>query len=113
MTMYRKLLAMTSALLLAYGAGEALAFTTIKCGSKNYKWSPPNVYATMYATRAGSVSFPVGPWRDALQSVVNRWHDNPSNLDYSASFDDSNVGLGSGQSEVRWDSGFGAPARTN
>jgi len=106
--MYRKLWAMTSALLLAVGIGEAGAYNTIKCGTLNARWA-----SNVYTTSASGTGFPVGPWRNALTTVVNRWHGNPSNLGFSVSYDDPSIGLGNGQSEVWWTSGFGAPAITN
>lgn len=90
-------------------SGEASAWTWwIKCGTTNAKWS-----GNFYNARASSVGFPVGPWRDALKSVVSHWNSNPSNLGYSMIYDDPSVGMGNGQSEVWWSSGFGAPAVTN
>jgi hypothetical protein len=97
------------ALGLAMMSGEASAWTWwIKCGATNAKWS-----GNVYSTSASAVGFPVGPWRDALQSVVSHWNSNPSNLAYGISYNDPSVGLGNGQSEVWWSSGFGAPAITN
>ncbi|NOT54075.1 MAG: hypothetical protein HOP18_05675 [Deltaproteobacteria bacterium] len=106
--MYKKLCVFTSALLLAAGIGETFAYNTIKCGTLNAKWT-----SNSYATSASGVGFPVGPWRDALASVVSRWYNNPSNLGFSVSYGDTSVGMGNGQSEVWWTSGFGAPAIAN
>jgi hypothetical protein len=106
--MYRTLVALMSACLLAGGAGKTFAYSQLQCGSLNLRW-PSNIYSTS----AGSVSFPVGPWRDALASVVSTWNGNASLLAYSVSYDDPSVGLGNGQNEVWWSSGFGAPAITN
>lgn len=102
---HKRLLALVGAAILACGSGEASAYTWIKCGSTNVKWS-----SNVYAARASTGGFPAGPWRNALASVVGHWNANPSNLGYSISYNDSSVGLGNGQSEVWWDSGFGAPA---
>lgn len=106
--MYKNLCAFTSALLLAAGIGEAFAYNTIKCGTVSAKWT-----SNSYTTSASAIGFPVGPWRNALASVVSRWHNNPSNLGFGISYDDPGVGLGNGQSEVWWTSGFGAPAIAN
>ena len=106
--MYHKLFAITIAILLTYGAGNAFAYTLIGCGSSNLKWA-----SNVYATSAASARFPVGPWRNALAFVVNRWNNNPSLLGYSITYNDPSVGLGNGQSEVWWSSGFGAPAVAN
>jgi hypothetical protein len=106
--MYRTLVVLMSACLLAGGARDTFAFSQLKCGSLNLRW-PSNIYSTS----AASVSFPVGPWRDALASVVSRWNGNASLLAYSVSYDDPSIGLGNGQNEVWWSNGFGAPAVAN
>lgn len=106
--MFRKLCAMTGAFFLVMGMSEAGAYNTIKCGTLNARWA-----SNSYTTSASSVGFPVGPWRDALASVLSRWNNNPSNLGYSAIYGDTSVALGNGQSEVWWTSGFGAPAVAN
>lgn len=105
--MYRMLFALTTALLLACGAGDAFAYNLIKCGGQPVKWS-----SGVFAVSAHSAGFPAGPWRDALAYVVSRWDNNPSLLSFSISYDDPNVGRNNGQSEVWWSSGLenGAPA---
>lgn len=109
--MYNLLCTITMALLLmAWGPGESFAYTVQKCGILNLKWA-----SSVYTTTANSKGFPVGPWRDALNDVVNRWHNNPSLLGYSVRYTDPNAylfNLGNGVSEVWWSTGFGAPAAT-
>lgn len=88
---------------------QAFAWTPVAtCNGKNLKWSGSNA-----SLRAASVSFPVGPWRDALAESVTRWYNQPSNFYISMSYDDPSVGLGNGQNEVWWSNNFGAPAVTN
>ena len=106
--MYRKLLALTAAILLTYGAEEAFTYTLwIPCGGGYVTWP-----SFSYTPSASSADFPVGPWRDALAYVVGRWNANPSSLGFSISYDDPSVGRGNGESEVWWEPGPGAPAIT-
>jgi hypothetical protein len=106
--MYQTLLAITTAILLTCGTGNALAYTLIRCLGQNVKWA-----SNRYAVSAASVSFPPGPWRNALASVVNSCHNNPSLLGYSISYNDPSVGLQNGQSEVWFSAPFGPPAVAN
>lgn len=60
------------------------------------EWGSNNV--TM---RASSVSFPVGSsYRTALSNVVSRYFNNPSNMWFTQTWDDTSVGLNNGQNEV-------------
>lgn len=90
------------------GVEQAFAYNLLKCGNKNLNWA-----GNQYHTRASAVGFPAGPWRNALADVVNHWNKNPSKLRYSIQWNEPGVGMGNGQNEVWWTSGFGAPAIAN
>jgi len=83
-------IAIAAACLLA-GAGvqHADGYTTFG------EWSGSN-----FTLRGATVSFPVGVWRSALQTVETRFDVNPSNSYMNHSWNDGSVGIGNGQSEV-------------
>lgn len=76
-------------------AQPAAAYDHYHCLGENIRWS-----GNGKTLRASSVSFPTGPWRNALQQAVNRWNLNPSNFNYGLTTDSGGVALGNGSSEV-------------
>jgi hypothetical protein len=79
-----------AAILLAAQAYIAEAYVT------HGRWSSNQI--TM---RASSVSFPSGSsYRTALQTVANRYFNNPSQMWFSQLYDDTSVSFNNGQSEV-------------
>ncbi|NBQ68435.1 MAG: hypothetical protein EBU46_06195 [Nitrosomonadaceae bacterium] len=91
-----------AALFLATMTQQASAYTTIKCGGSSTKWSGNN-----YTVRASSVGFPVGPWRDALSSVVSHWNGNPSNLSFGVVWDEPAVAANNNENEAWWEANNG------
>jgi hypothetical protein len=60
------------------------------------RWAGNNV-----SMRAAGVSFPAGnPYRRALQAVVDRFYQNPSQQWFTQLYDDPSVGRGNGESET-------------
>ena len=94
------------ALLLSALVQDATASTWQMCGGTKVKWPSESVNL-----RASSVGFPVGSsWANALQSVVTRWTNTASDMDYSLTLNEPGVALGNGQNEVWWTDSLGAPA---
>lgn len=91
-----------AALFLATMTQQASAYTTIKCGGSSTKWSGNN-----YTVRASSVGFPVGPWRDALSSVVSHWNGNPSNLSFGVVWNEPGVAANNNENEAWWEANNG------
>ncbi|MFN7976240.1 MAG: hypothetical protein U0166_28560 [Acidobacteriota bacterium] len=99
---------LTIALAILAAAANGYAFTWQMCGGTKVKW--PTGSVTM---RASAVGFPAGStWRSALDATRTRFNQSPANMRYLMLFDDPSIGMGNGQSEVWWSSGFGAPAIT-
>ncbi|SDX15148.1 hypothetical protein [Nitrosomonas oligotropha] len=91
-----------AALFLASMTQQAFAYTTIKCGGSSTKWSGNN-----YTVRASSVGFPVGPWRDALSSVISHWNGNPSNLSFGVVWNEPAVAANNNENEAWWEANNG------
>lgn len=89
-------------------AQQAFAYTTIKCGGIPAKWTGNN-----YTVRASSVGFPVGPWRDALISVILHWNGNPSNLRYGIALNDPAVAANNNENETWWEANNGPTVGTS
>lgn len=93
-------LALTIGLLSTLAAGSAQAYVLRTCSGTEVKWS-----AETLGLRLSTTGFPVGSWRTAMDTVVSRWNDNPSDFDFTvATYADSSVALSNGQSEVWWSS---------
>ena len=105
---FNKLMMMGSALAAFALSDMANAYTLITCSGNNIRWSGSS--ATL---RASSVGFPAGAWQTALGDSIARVNQNPGAFDFGVVYGDTSVGLGNGQNEVWWTSGFGAPAITN
>jgi hypothetical protein len=89
----------------ALASNDALAWNWGKCGNTYAHW--PADSATL---RASSVGFPVGPWRDALASVRDRFNTSPSQLNYTLLWNEPAVAMNNGQSEVWWQAELDWPA---
>ena len=50
--------------------------------------------------RFSSVSFPVGSYRDGLDTAIDRWNENPSDFDFTNSFGDTSIDFSNDQSEA-------------
>lgn len=84
-------------LLILLGAATMTAMAdTAGAYSTHGYWS--SSHATM---RSAKVSFPAGSsWRSALNTVVSRYYNNPSNFWFSQQHGDTSVGFDNGQNEV-------------
>jgi hypothetical protein len=87
-------------------AQQASAYTYLRrCGSVPARWAS-NVYQTSVHSNLS------GDWRSVVAYAISAWDNNPSNLGYRASYGDTNVGLGNGQSEMWFTTDPGADAIT-
>lgn len=100
---FSRLNQLLATMFLATVTQHAFAYTTIKCGGNATKWS-----GNSYTARASSVGFPVGPWRDALSSVITHWNGNPSNLSFGVVWNEPGVAANNNENEVWWEANGGA-----
>ncbi len=102
-------MATACALLMGMSATSVVhAYTLFTCNGSNIRWNGSGT-----TLRASGVSFPAGVWQTSLSTSIGRTNENAGAFDFSVLWNEPAVGLGNGENEVWFSSGFGAPAITN
>jgi hypothetical protein len=85
----------TVCMAILFSGQPASAYNHSHCLGENLRWS-----GNSKTLRASPVSFPSGPYRNALQEAVDRLNLNPSKFSYGLTTDSGGVALDNGSSEV-------------